>query len=237
MKLINKKDNQITFEAEISESLANAIRRFVSQIPVLAVDEVEISKNDSPLYDETVAHRIGLIPLKAPAAKKAVKLKLDTDQGGIVYSKELKGPAKPVYDEIPIASLNKGQKLSLVATTKQGKGEEHSKFAPGLIFYRNIFDVKVDKDCPKEVVDACPQKIFKLENNRVVAKNPEKCDMCGVCLDICKKLGKDSIKITPTKKLLIAVESFGQLDSKDILKKSIEALKKDLAEVAKKAGK
>ena len=64
MKIINKKNNQMTFSAEIDESLANAIRRYVDQIPILAIDEVEISKNDSPLYDETVAHRIGLIPLK-----------------------------------------------------------------------------------------------------------------------------------------------------------------------------
>ena len=64
MKTINKKNNQITFTANIDESLANAIRRYIDQIPILAVDEVEISKNDSPLYDETVAHRIGMVPLK-----------------------------------------------------------------------------------------------------------------------------------------------------------------------------
>jgi DNA-directed RNA polymerase alpha subunit len=64
MKVITKKNNQITFSAEVDESLANAVRRYVDQIPILAVDEVEISKNDSPLYDETVAHRIGMIPLK-----------------------------------------------------------------------------------------------------------------------------------------------------------------------------
>ena len=56
MELINKKDNQITFTAEIEESLANSIRRYMIQIPVLAVDEVNISRNDSPLYDVTIAH-------------------------------------------------------------------------------------------------------------------------------------------------------------------------------------
>ena len=53
MKIIDKKDNQITFSAEVDESLANAVRRYVDQIPILAIDEVEISKNDSPLYDES----------------------------------------------------------------------------------------------------------------------------------------------------------------------------------------
>ena len=87
MKLLNKKENQITFTAEIDESLANAIRRYLNKIPIIAVDEVEISKNDSPLYDETIAHRIGLIPIKMEKAiseKKAHKMKLDTSKEGIV---------------------------------------------------------------------------------------------------------------------------------------------------------
>ena len=41
MKIIEKKDNQITFSAEVDESLANAIRRYVDQIPILAIDEIE----------------------------------------------------------------------------------------------------------------------------------------------------------------------------------------------------
>jgi len=64
MDKIEKKENKIIFKAEIEESLANAIRRYLNQIPILAIDEVEIIKNGSALYDEVVAHRLGLIPLK-----------------------------------------------------------------------------------------------------------------------------------------------------------------------------
>ena len=64
MEEIEKKQNQITFKTEVEESLANAIRRYLNQIPVLAIDELEIIKNGSALYDEVVAHRVGLIPLK-----------------------------------------------------------------------------------------------------------------------------------------------------------------------------
>ena len=64
MEIVKKDENKVIFAEELEDSLANAIRRFVNEIPVVAIDEVEISKNDSPLYDETIAHRLGLVPLK-----------------------------------------------------------------------------------------------------------------------------------------------------------------------------
>ncbi len=238
MKLIQKKDNQITFIAEIEESLANSIRRYINQIPILAVDEVEISKNDSPLYDETIAHRIGLIPLKmdkSVTGKTTEKLKLSSKKEGMVYSGELKGKIKSVYDKIPITTLTAEQELELTATVKSGVGSEHSKFSPGLLFYRGVVDVKIDKDCPKEIVEACPKKILRLENGKVVIKDSNQCDICEACVEECKKQTKeDYIKLIPTGKLSITIESFGQLDTKDILGKAIEVLKKDLVEVSKK---
>ena len=237
MKLINKKNNQITFTVEIEESLANAIRRHINQIPVLAINEVEISKNDSPLYDETIAHRLGLIPLKANKTadeKKGITLKLDVKKEGVVYSGELKGNAKAVYDNIPITYLDKGKELKVTATTKTGRGEEHSKFSPGLMFYRNFVDIKIDKDCPKEIIESCPKGVLKLKEGKIIAENLKKCDECEICIEECKKRGKDSITITPTGELIITLESFGQLNVKDLFKKSVEELKKDLKKIQKK---
>ena len=105
------------------------------------------------------------------------------------------------------------------------------------MFYRNVIDVKIDKDCPKEVIDACPQKILKFEKDKIIIKDNAKCDMCEACVDLCKKQGKDSIKLIPTKNLMITLESFGQLEVKEIFKKSIDILKKDLAELSKKVSK
>ena len=98
MKLIEKKDNQLLFVTEADETILNSVRRYLNQIPILAVDELEISKNDSPLYDETIAHRIGLIPLK-DSGKKEGKLKLSVKKEGMICSEELKGDIKIVYDK------------------------------------------------------------------------------------------------------------------------------------------
>jgi len=238
MKIIENKKDRITFSAEIDEILANAVRRYVNQIPVLAIDEVEISKNDSPLYDETIAHRIGLIPLKQErgSEKKEIKLKLKADKEGAVYSDELKGGIKVAYDKIPITLLNNGQELELVAIVKSGKGSEHSKFSPGLMFYRNLVDIKIDKECPKEVVETCPKNLLKLKDGKIVAENSE-CDMCDLCVEFCKKKKKGAIELIPTSELAITIESFGQMEAKEIFKKAIEVLKKDLEEVSKKISK
>jgi len=230
--------DKISFKIEIEETLANSIRRYVNQILIPAIDEVEISKNDSPLYDETVAHRIGLIPLKSPKSvseKTTGKIKLSTSKEGYVYSGEIKGDFEPVYEKIPITLLNKDQEFEISATIKAGKGIEHAKFSPGAMFYKNIFDIKVDKDCPEEVVKLCSKKVLSSEKGKITATNPEKCDMCEVCSDYCQENGKiDSIKIIPNHEYTITVESFGQISPEEIFKRSIEALKKDLNETVKK---
>ena len=137
MELIEKKNNRIVFKAQIDETLANAIRRYLGHIPTLAIDEVEIEKNDSPLYDETIAHRMGLIPIKTDKSvneKTTASLKLSTDKEGTIYSGQLKGGVKVVYDKIPITLLNKNQEFELSAKIRAGKGVEHAKFSPGLCF-------------------------------------------------------------------------------------------------------
>jgi DNA-directed RNA polymerase subunit D len=240
MKIINKKNNQITFSAELDDSLANAIRRYIDQIPILAIDDVEISMNDSPLYDETIAHRLGLIPLKMDktiSEKSAEELTLVAKKDGTVYSEELKGKVKPVYDKIPITILKKGQELEVLATARTGKGSKHAKFSPGLMFYRDVVDIKIDKECPKEIVNACPKKILKIDNGKVCVIDEYECDMCEECVDFCNKIGKQSIELVPKGELIITIESFGQITPEEMFKRAIETLKEDLGDVSKKISK
>ncbi len=238
MKIADKKENQISFTAEIGDSLANAIRRYVSEIPVLAIEEVEIMKNDSPLYDENIAHRLGLVPLKMEKTvpEKGVKLKLSATGAGTVYSGKLKGNAEVVYDKIPITPLSDEQELELVATADFGKGSEHSKFLPGLMFYRYVSEITMDKSLLERVKKACPDAEIKEKGDKIIVVDDKRKEIADTCEGICEKTGKKA-EVKETGELIITVESFGQMPPKDIFNKSIEQLKKDLNEVAKKISK
>jgi DNA-directed RNA polymerase subunit D len=237
MKLIEKKDNQITFEAEIIDSLANAIRRSMNQIPLIAVDEIEIFKNDSPLYDETVSHRIGLIPLKmSKSLKKKPVLKLSSKKEGFVYSSELGGEIEPVYDKIPITYLNKGQELEFNATTVSGTGNEHAKFSPGLMFYREISQISLDKEFSEEVKKACPNNDISEKGAKLIVLDNQKNQVEDICENIAEKNGKKA-EVIRKEGLILTLESFGQLAPEDIFNKAVEELKKNLNDVSKQLGK
>lgn len=237
MKLIEKKENQITFTAEMGESLVNAVRRYINQIPVLAIDEVEITKNDSSLYDETIAHRLGLIPLTPGKddKKKNPKIKLVSKEEGMIYSKELKG-MEIVYKTMPLTFLNKGQELEITATTKTGKGIDHAKFSPGLLFYRNIAEIIIAKNIYDKIKQKIPNNEVKIKGDNVVILDNKKQEIVDVCERICNLQGKNA-EINFKDELIITLESFGQMDVKEIIKKSIEGLKKDLFDISKKINK
>ena len=251
MKILEKSNEKVSFVVETEESLANAIRRSALEIPILAIDEVEFYKNDSVLYDEVLALRLGLIPLKNQknmwlmeecscggkgCSKCSVQLKIQAVGPKVVYSKDLKGKADVVYEEIPIVKLTEGQELELVAKAKLGRGIEHTKYSPGVFYFRNVPEIEINKDCNlcKKCIEVCPQKVLGLEKEKISISNLYKCDLCEACVEVCKKEGKNAITIKPGKEIIFFIESFGQISAAEILIEAINVLKKNLKEVEKK---
>lgn len=65
---IKKMDNsEMEFDLiGIQPAFANAFRRLMlSEVPSMAIEKVMIKNNTSIIQDEVLAHRLGLIPLKA----------------------------------------------------------------------------------------------------------------------------------------------------------------------------
>ena len=74
-------DERIEFEISgIDASLANALRRIMlSEVPSMAIETVHIFENSSILHDETLAHRLGLIPIYADPNQFQEKKEGDDD--------------------------------------------------------------------------------------------------------------------------------------------------------------
>ena len=151
----------------------------------------------------------------------------------MVKSGELKGGINPVSEEVPVTYLDKGQEIELVAKIKAGIGADHVKFSPGIMYYRNVIEVVVDKSFLEEVKNACPDCDIKEKGDKISIIDNKHKEVTDVIEGIANKAGKKA-EVNMKNELIITLESFGQLDVKDIFKKSVEALKKDLAEVSKK---
>ncbi len=128
--------------------IANAVRRGISgSVACFAIDRITFYENTSSMFDEYIAHRIGLVPIATPASgyneKDEILFTLEATGPTTVYSKSLESADKEVEvanEKIPIIKLGPEQKLRVECKAVMGTGAKHSKFQPGLVTYEETGD-------------------------------------------------------------------------------------------------
>ena len=227
IKVLEKADHKLVFVVEdISIEMANAIRRIIlSEIPVMGVDEVIVLKNDSPLYDEIIAHRLGMIPLTTDL--DSYKLPQDCECGEFgcplcqvsltcevinttntplkVYSGDLKSNdpmITPVDSRIPIVKIDKNDQLILEAYAVLGKAKEHVKWqAVSNIFYRFYPVIEFDNNkcakCSDKCIVArmCPEKLYDFSDGKVPKLTENYWKTCTLCKSCEMDCMEEAIKI------------------------------------------
>ncbi len=245
--------NERVFKAilkNVPVEIANSLRRaMIAEVPTLAIEEVIIFKNDGFLNDDSLAHRLGLIPLKT-SMDYIRKLQSMEEGGGyvtlsikvsarndvkVVYSGDIKTRdtnVKILSDRIEISKLAPGQSIEAEMWATVGRGEEHAKWSPVTVAVaRGLPRIRLAKDIPQEtmekMVSVCPKGVFKIENGKLVVDDITKCTVC----DICEKEFPDYVKVgIDESSSILYFESVGQLTTREILNEAFNILLSKLEE-------
>ncbi|MCD4760098.1 DNA-directed RNA polymerase subunit D [archaeon] len=248
INVIEKIDKKLVLElSNTNETEVNTLRRLiVSEVPTMAIEEVEFIKNDTALFDEILANRLGLIPLttdlkiykegdddKKGKVLNQVEFKLKAKGPVIVYSKELESTdekIKSVFEDIPIVKLLEGQELELHAIAVLGRGKQHMKFSPGVVYYHHKPILVINNDAKKieQFKDEFPKQAFK--DGKLNEEALLKDNLYEACEGACEELLKVDYE---EDKFIVYIESFGQLDCVEMIITALEKLNDKIEEFEK----
>ncbi len=152
-------DQRMAFDIHgVSPYFVNSVRRTLAvDVPKLALEDIEFHlgpvrvgggkeyESISPSFDETVAHRLGLVPIPTDLETQLAMAEGSTPSLPVIYKLSKKGPCvvysgdlepigditKPIRDPlIPLIKLTEGQAPLIYATAVLGTGRQHAKWMP-----------------------------------------------------------------------------------------------------------
>ncbi len=236
-------------------AFANTLRRImIAEVPTLAIEDVIFIENTTPLQDEFIAHRLGLIPITtdlsmlnfkdecscggAGCSLCTVSLTLEAetaeDETMVVYSRSLKSSdpiLSPVSDKIPIIKMAPGQRLILEAIAELGRGKEHAKWQPvstAAFQYMPEIEVQPRKTDP-EIAEACPRGVLQYneEEETIEVVDLFQCNLCMECVKAAKRVDDPdviSVKGSP-EHIIMRIEPTGALPAEEIVFEAANILK------------
>ncbi len=241
IRILEKSENRIKFLLENSNiAFANALRRVMkNEVPVLAIENVDFEENTSGLFDEIIAHRLGLIPLKFD--KEIYNTKEDCKCGGkgcsrceVVFVLDRQGPCvvragnmkssaddvQPADANIPIIELLENQKLKFEAIAQLGAGINHVKWQAAHVGYRYKPSVKLHPDKNNnQAHEVCPVHVFEKKDGTVKVANELNCVLCMRCVEVA-----DAIVNADDTSFIFDVESVSGLSANEVVESALNVL-------------
>jgi DNA-directed RNA polymerase subunit D len=265
VKILEMTDTKARFlVSNATPEIANSLRRvLIAEIPKMAIETVEFHLGEiqggaedeneeyesvSSLFDEIIAHRMGLVPI--PTDPKLNVFKKDCSCGGegcpqctIMYKIDKKGPCDvysgdleplgdaslKVKDElIPIVRLGSRQAILAYAFAELGIGQRHAKWqVTSGVGYKYAPSVKIDEskcDHGATCVAVCPRKVFAMDQGKVKVVREDACMLCCECIEECKS-GAISVVGDETK-FVFTFETDGSLTAAQTLEIALGILER-----------
>ena len=257
---------QVEFE-DVNYSFVNSIRRsLVSMVPCLAIHEVDFHMGSlgayideesgeekeyesiSAMFNEIVAHRIGMLPI--PTDEKTVEafadsIGDDSKQPDIMYSLHKQGPCtvysgdlEPVNGDsslvipetsVPIVKLAEGQAILVYAKAKMGTARQHAKWQTAVAprFYQAPTLTVSSGKGSKTVIDVAGKENFKKKGKNHIIDDPVKAH------EAIKKLeslwndedAQNAMTVTRNKThFILEFETTGAMEAKLALEQALKSL-------------
>jgi DNA-directed RNA polymerase subunit D len=254
LDILEKSEHKLVLLVEgISVEMINALRRIMlTEVPVMAIDEVIILKNDSPLYDEIISHRLGLIPLTTDL--DVYKLPRECECSGYgcplcqvsltcevtnttntpldIYSGDLKSNDPkiiPVDNFIPIVKIDKNDKVIIEAYAILGLAKDHAKWqAVSNVAFKNYPDIILNANALKNteennlIIKMCPERLYELASNGSLKIKDDYWKYCTLCKS-CENNSDGKITVNSKEDVYIfSIESDGVLEYNVLIKKVFE---------------
>lgn len=239
-----KKGNSLTLIIDDSDpGFVNSLRRaIIAEVPSLAIEYVNMVENSSPVFDEIISHRLGLIPVPTDLSlynfREECKCKgkgcpsctlrftLEKQGPGIVYSQDLKSEDSKIKvpKSIPISKLGKNQNIVLEAEAVLGRGRDHAKWQPAIAAYKYYPDIEIGPECSKcgECAEVCPTHVYSVEKGKLKIVDLEACILCNACVEACEA---GDLKVRGREdKFVFKIESAGALEPKEIFNAACDIL-------------
>lgn len=250
-----KGDEMRVLIKDVNPAFANSLRRaIIQEIPIMAIDEVDVVANDSVMDDNILVHRLGQIPISTPedyrlpgecdcidgrCSNCSVTLTLNREGPGVIKSGDMESSdekATPSTDSIPITRLAEDQSIEFTAIARLGFGKDHSNWQPAVVAYKFMPIFNLDKEaCTScgECIEECPKDILEMENDSVKITDIEKCTMCLACSDACPE---NAIEIDHNpSEIILKIESTGCMPPDKILEKATDVLEAKCREFYEKS--
>jgi DNA-directed RNA polymerase subunit D len=248
-ELIELEEDRIRYLLSgVTAAFSNGIRRAcMSEVPILALDEIRLYDNTSVLFDEQISLRLGEVPLLAedldvfsqpeecqcggqgcPGCR--VDFMLSAEGPGVVYSKDIQFTdpgVKAAFDRIPIVILGEGEKLVIEGYATKRVSKEHSKWQAGtLCGYKNLPSIEINDACDGcgRCAEVCPRKVLVLEGGRAKATNILECSLCKLCVGACEV---GAVKVLPVlDSFVVSIESSGSVPAKELVERAAQEIQK-----------
>lgn len=252
VRVLEKSDTYLKFIIEgVPPQIVNALRRvLIADVPCLAIDEVVVLDNTSVMFDEVLAHRLAMIPLKTNLKKfpkieeceeglvdqaqcsARLILQVEAREPMVVYSRDLKSEdpdVEPVYPDIPIVKLGKGQRIVLEAIARLGRAREHVKWQACLAAYYYYPKVDIvnpkDRSCYEICKQICPDAVDWDDNRGMYIKDVEACTFNR--WKTCEHSCNGAIRVDWERwKYVFWIESFGSIPMRDLVEEAFRILRK-----------